>query len=294
MQKDDFRRLLESWVKNLSRVNDWFETQPGMLTIKLEGAKLYQMVQTMWFDYRDVFPNKGCYKMIRRLIIKNIARFWSLRPGYLCNIPAELCKEILHKADQKWISFDRELQVNFREYLIWSAAQAGYKKRRSKYLCYVNDNLEVVFDKSEATGFVNLISKPQKQVEILFFKPLVYTDVSKPQAVQILDDWGKSCYPKFRAYIPTLATCLIANEFLSSACLDDGLFVHSCFIDRYGADGGQSFVLNDEAHVEMGYVGAKAKRLYVSLNMSLDEFIELNPRAGFPHIYITSWCREDC
>ena len=296
MEKEVFRNLLESWARDVREVNNWYYSQIGRQTIYQHCEEIYQMVKTMWFDHRDVFPNKGTYKMIRRLLIKNIAKFWNMQPGLWRRLPADLCKEILHKADQHWISFNGELQANFREYLIWKAVQAGYTKRRTKNLCYVDENLKVVFSKNEAVGFANLLPKPDNRVEILFFKPLDITDVSRSKAKKIIENWGHTHYSKYMTYLPTFATCRIANEFLHAPHSKFEPIVHSCHIDVIRIAKGEKsspFMLDNEAEVEIAGHNSIAKKLYVSVYMELEDFVKLNPRAAFPNIYITNWQRAE-
>ena len=296
MRKEDFRKLLKTWATDLSSVNSWCSSQIGKQAIYQYSEEIYQMVQTMWIDHREVFPNKGTYKMVRRLLIKNIAQLWNMQPCMWSRLSDVLCKEILHKADQKWISFDCELQPNFREYLIWKAVQAGYTKRRTKRLCYVDANLKVVFNKDQAVGIVNLLPKPDCRVEILFLKPLNITDVSRTQAKKIITDWGRTQYPKYSAFLPTFATCRIANEFLHAQNSKSEPAIHSCHIDVIRiakSEQSVSFALDREAEVDIAGRNTIAKKLYVSVYMKQEEFIKLNPRAAFPQIYITNWQRAE-
>ena len=297
MRKDEFRELLRVWTNDLSCVNEWCDSKIGTQTIFQNSETLYQLIQNMWFDHREEFPNKGVYKMIRRLLIKNIAMFWNRYPMGWRALPAELCKEILHKADQTWISFENNLLPNFREYLIWKASQVGYRKRiGAKQLCYVDENLKVVFNKNQAVGLANLLPKPNSRVEILFFKPLKINDVSRTQAKKIIKEWGQTQYPKYDAYLPTFSTCRLANEFLHDPDSKLKPIVHSCHIDviRIAKNGkSTNFALDSEAEVDVAGNNTIAKKLYVSIYMTLEEFVKLNPRVSFPNIYITSWQRTE-
>ena len=279
MKKNDFRQLLQLWVRDLSEIYVWCSKQ----TISTLCKEIYPQVQTMWFEHRDVFPNKGIYKMVRRLLVKNIARVGSMQPYCWLDLPVELCKEILHKADQGWISIDKELPASFREYLIGEATQIGYPKRRTESLCYVDEHLKVVFNRSEAVGIVNLLPKTNMQVEIFFFNPLENNDVSKSKAKKIIEKWGDKHYSEFHAYFPTFATCSIANKFLSLLSPK----IHDCFVDiAYGKY--ETFILNREAKILPMNDNTKASKLYVSVYMKLSEFHKLNPQVLFPRMYVTS------
>ena len=151
MNRQIFEELLETWVNDLSLV-----LQTKELGAYQNGEEIYRWVQTMWFDYRDIFPNKGTYKMIRRLFIKKAAQYYNRRPYLWRSLPEDLCKEILDKANQKWISFYGELQENFRACLLWKATKTGYSKRRNAALYYVDKNLKIVSDINIAAGVVNL------------------------------------------------------------------------------------------------------------------------------------------
>ena len=277
----------------MSKVNDWCGSQIGAQTIRENVQQLYQMLQTMWFEHRDVFPNKGTYKTIRRLLIKNIALIWSEQPCFWKDLPSDLCKEIVHKADQKWLVFYGAQRCAFREYLIWKACHVGYSSKKTKPLCYVDDELKIVFNKAEAVGLANRLPRPDMRVEILFFKPFeVNEDVSRAQAKRFVEKWGKTYYSEFRASLPTLMTSYIANEFLSSA-LSLKPIVHSCHVNtgnigitRRGKC--EAFALNDEAEVVPVRNVEKAKKLYASIYMSLEDFTAINPHASFPCRYYVS------
>lgn len=297
MNKKEFRELLKSWVDDLGRVNSWFIRRYGGQNSSQCYKEMYQMVQTMWYDHRDIFPNKGIYKMVRRLFIKNVALFYNKHPCLWQYLPANLCKEILHKVDQTWISFNNDIQFDFRIYLIWKADKVGYTKRRSKHICYVNDGLRVVFDKEEAIGIVNLLPRSNYPVEILFFKPLTTGDISRSSAKKTIESWNHAHYPKYYAYFPTFATCRMANDFLMDESTESEPIVHNCYVDvikpratHYGAI---NFALDDEAEIESAENNKVVKKLYASLYMTLEDFVKINPYAAFPNIYITNWHRAE-
>ncbi len=292
MQKEEFRSLLEFWVSDLNRVGYWFSSHIGRQTIIESYEEMYLMVQTMWFDHRDVFPNKGVYKMVRRLFIKHLALLWNTR-GYSrgCLSP-DLCKEILHKADQGWISFKNELNISFRQHLIWEAARVGYDRRSTESLCYIDENLKVVLNKEEADGFANML--PDGRVEVLFFTPLSMPcsdkGVSRTDAKELVSSWGKYFYPKFVTCLPTYTSCQLANEFLKSRY---GAKIHSCFVNKIDSSEGRfkkidAPILNEKAELVETKEGEVAYKLFVSLYIKLVDFAKINPGVGFPNAYVTS------
>lgn len=277
MQKEQFRELLEFWIEDVSFVSvtdELYNQKPE------EILQMYQMVQKMWFEHRDVFPNKGTYKMVRRLFIKKLAIYCDLRPDLWRSLSPELCKEILHKADQTWISFNNELHVNFRQYLLWRGSQAGYSKRRAKKLCFVDENLKVVSNRKQAAGLANLLPWPYNMVEILFFRPLQSDEAtSRSKAKRIIEKWNESHYSKYLAGLPTYATCCLANEFLTDSHSNSSPIVHSCHVDSIitSYSGKRSpFMLDSEANVESAEIGAVAKKVYVSIFGSTEDFARHN------------------
>ncbi len=303
MKKEEFRELLTFKVEDLSSVH----------SIELElydnPEEMYQLIQTMWSEYHDIFPNKGTYKQIRRMLIRGMAEYYDVNPELWCSLPAELCKEILYKADQHWISFDNKLQAGFRQYLIWKASQAGYSNRNPMHLFYVDENLKVVFDKEKAVGLAHVFSKYDgNKVEILFLRPLTVGNISRTNAKNHIQKWG-SRYATYKTYLPTYATCCVVNSFLSSLNSNSEPVVHSCHVGRIKTSySGSSSpcLLDDKAEVklakqvnkcryapteEVEYTVQYAKKVYVSVYMSAERFIELNPRAHFPN-YILPLLRD--
>ena len=273
MQKEQFRELLESWIEDVLSVRKTDELNHQKPE---EALQMYQMVQKMWFEHRDAFPNKGTYKMLRRLFIKKLAIYCDLRPNLWRLLSPELCKEILHKSDQTWISFNNELHVNFRQFLLWRASQAGYSKRTAKELCFVDNNLKVVSNRKQAAGLVNLLPWPYNMVEILFLKPLQSDEItSRSKAKRIIEKWNESHYSKYLAGLPTYATCCLTNEFLTASHSNSEPIVHSCHIDSIitSCNGKRSpFILDGEANVEPAEIGSVAPKVYVSIFLSTEDF----------------------
>jgi len=293
MKKEEFRELLTSWVEDLSIIS-----QTDELYMYENHEEIYRQIRTMWAEHRDIFPNKGIYKQIRRMFIKKLARHYNVSPHLWRSLSAEMCKEILHKADQEWISFTKELQPSFRWYLILKSAQAGYAKRKPMYLCYVDENLKIVHNKDKAVGLAHIYIFSEydaTRVEILFLRPLTVGDVSRSKAKAIIEKWGKSRYTKYKIYLPSYATCCVANRFLSDFNSNSEPVVHSCHVDRIKTSySGTSLpcLLDSLAEVkpakrlnksryapteEVEYIVQYAQKVYASVYMTVEKFVELNP-----------------
>ena len=81
----------------------WF-VEGGRDRYVSEIVEFYQVIKNMWFSHRELFSSKGQYKELRRRFIKYSARCFSNR-SYVCKeLPGDLCKEILDKVNQDWIS----------------------------------------------------------------------------------------------------------------------------------------------------------------------------------------------
>ncbi len=101
MCETDYRRVIESFVKDHYQVCRWFL---NLKNGKEEIPKMYEVIKTMWFDYRDLFPNKGTYKTVRRLFIKWSASYYADDMRGWRDMPVDLFQEIIFKARQKWLS----------------------------------------------------------------------------------------------------------------------------------------------------------------------------------------------
>ena len=69
------KETISLFVEDFSLMFRWFYPVGKERSFK-EIESMYQVIRTMWFDYRDVFPNKGTYKTVRRLFIKHAAEFY--------------------------------------------------------------------------------------------------------------------------------------------------------------------------------------------------------------------------
>ncbi len=101
------KKTIKSFVEDFSLVARWFYPQGQMRSIH-EVEAMYQTIQTMWFDHRELFPNKGTYKTVRRLFIKHTAELY-LEARFqgkisLYEMSPELLQEMRFKSRQGWLS----------------------------------------------------------------------------------------------------------------------------------------------------------------------------------------------
>lgn len=283
MEKKDFKNLLSGWISEFSEIESWsylVGTKSNYLDVIVD---VYGNVKTMWFEHRDMFPNKGTYKMVRRLFIRNVQYILAARCVYVYDLPADLCKEILHKIDQGWISNKIGLANGFQDFLRWKALQAGYRCNRAKFPCYVDEKLKVVY--RGAAGIVKW-HEDTATVEILLFSPLsYYNNIDRECALEQCNIWGKCYYPEYEVSLPTLKACLLCNRYHL-------VKIHDCHL--------KSIPANPDLHapelplVLVGYNDPEpagnatvAENLYVSVYMTEKQFRKINPNICFPNCYIT-------
>lgn len=127
-EKKYYAEVIKTFVDDHSKVARWFYTIAPSSDHR-EIQKMYEVIQTMWFDYRELFPNKGTYKTVRRLFIKWTVEYFSFKISALDGLSQEFLLEIVYKARQGWFSYD--ITVELREYLERSArAERGAEKQK--------------------------------------------------------------------------------------------------------------------------------------------------------------------
>lgn len=101
------KETISLFVKDFSFIERWFYPLGNKRSLQ-EVEAMYQVIRTMWFDYRDLFPNKGTYKTVRRLFVKYAAEaYLEARMRKECSclcVSPELLQEIRFKSRQKWMS----------------------------------------------------------------------------------------------------------------------------------------------------------------------------------------------
>lgn len=94
------KQTIKKFVDDFSAIRAWFLYQPRE---SKEIIELYQTIKTMWSDYRELFPNKGTYKTVRRLFIKYAAAYYSTGTERWRDLPEDLFAEIIYKGRQCWL-----------------------------------------------------------------------------------------------------------------------------------------------------------------------------------------------
>ena len=274
MNDKRFYELLKSWTKDLSLIACWSATPEGEKIIKTQSSELYQMIKLMWFEHRELFPNKGTYKMVRRNLIRTIALTLDKNPFDWQYVPDELCKEILHKLYQRWISA-RDLKADFRTFLFWKASQVGFYNHFAQKPCLVNRQLQIVFNKNEAIAFAYFMQK--RQGELLFLKAIDVHEkgISMSQAKKIISKWNKNNFPKLEAHIPSLGACWLANVFLG----DTDSLISDCYVSHGDIQQGYKNIVLDNNGYPLGKSTIfPAKNVFASITMKTEDFMKLNPR----------------
>ncbi|MBQ9732576.1 MAG: hypothetical protein IJV97_05785 [Alphaproteobacteria bacterium] len=101
------KETISLFVKDFSFIERWFYPLGNKRSLQ-EVEAMYQVIRTMWFDYRDLFPNKGTYKTVRRLFVKYAAEAY-LEARFqgkisLYEMSPELLQEMRFKSRQGWLS----------------------------------------------------------------------------------------------------------------------------------------------------------------------------------------------
>lgn len=291
MEKNKFNLLLRSWTKDPSLIGFWAVTTEGEKMIKVHLTDFYHMIKTMWFEHREVFPNKGTYKMIRRNLIRTIALTLNETPFRWRFIPDELCKEILHKLYQRWIPI-RNLNGDFKTLLFYKASKIGFHNRFAKRPCFINNKLNVVFSEDQAVGIAHFMQN--KHVEILFLRPIAVHDneISMSKAKKIISEWNKNNFPKLFAYLPSFATCCLANIFLGSENQNVDALISDCYASCSKGRAFENIILNRNGFPMEKSDCLKAKKVFVSIVTDIENFKKLNPSfSPIPFIsdYINRW-----
>ena len=286
MERMKFRQLIAYWADNVSKVRRYVFSNPGRKTSAERVLELYPQIKTMWQEHRCAFRSKGNYKEVRRAYLRSVAQLFDRQHCLWSSMPADLCKEILHKLDQKWISL-YYISDTFMNYLCWKASLLGYNKRPIKYPCYVDEKLKIVYNFSEAVGIANY---SMDKVEILFFKPLKSQNVVKSEALKNIEIWGKQAYPQYFACLPKYRTCKLANIFNQSEN-HEGLLIKDCHladIEAYPSFHAPQSTVALDKYGELSFTGKKSRtqNIYAAIRINFEQFYSLNSRAGFPCHYI--------
>lgn len=286
MTKQEFHLIVLSWGEDISKVRKYFFWGSKEKEAYVKALEIYPHIKTMWHEERSSFSCKGHYKSVRRAYLRYVAQLFDMNCCLWANMPANLCKEILHKLDQGWISkycFSKE----FLNYLCWKASLVGYNKRPIKRPCYVNRKLKIVFDFSEAVGIANYSCGI---VEILFFNPLLSQKMTNAEALEKIKKWKHLVYPQYFAGLPKYRICKLANIFNQSENNDE-LLIKDCHLADLKATPSLHAPLSTvalDAYGELSFTGkqSRAQNTYAAIRMNFEQFFSLNPRAGFPGHYI--------
>lgn len=131
MTKQEFHLIIGAWGEDISKVHEYIFSSSREKEVYGRALVIYPYIKTMWQEERQSFSCKGHYKAIRRAYVRCVAQFFAKKRHLWYYMPADLCKEILHKFDQKWIS-GYCISEPFLNYLCRQAAFVGYNKRPIK------------------------------------------------------------------------------------------------------------------------------------------------------------------
>ena len=114
---DYYSARLAEFVKKPYMLQIWF-MEGGKDRSVSDVVAFYQVIKNMWFTHRELFSSKGQYKEIRRRFVKYSTRCFLNKEYLFAELPGDLCKEILDKVNQDWISPIYEVDDNIWRVLV--------------------------------------------------------------------------------------------------------------------------------------------------------------------------------
>ena len=156
--------------------------------------------------------------------------------------------------------------------------------------CYVDENLRIIHDVSKldyATGLANL--RKDGTVEIIFLNPIASVH-SLEQSMKSIKKWGKKNGYN-NVSLPSIDTCFIANSFCKRPEIKD---CHLGQIEMINPTSRNWYAkLNMDGNIECTDATEVLGNVYVSVLMSLKDFMNINPSSSFPHDFYVIWSYSD-
>lgn len=139
---------------------------------------------------------------------------------------------------------------------------------------YVDSNLRVVDDVSNAVAIVNLFTETALQV--MFLKPIAH-ELNLKGSANACRKWIYKNYPiyynKGKVILPTPEICSIANKN------EQQLKVHSCHTSRFVVDNQKHLMyrvfINERGLTDFGW--GKKENVYACIIIYKDRFAAINP-----------------
>ena len=121
--KQYYSARIAEFIERPYLVQRWFTERGAYRSVK-EIVDFYQVIKNMWFTHRELFSCKGQYKQVRRMFVKYAASSFACRTILCVELPGDMCKEILDKVNQGWISSLIEVDEKMWKILVKKAV--GY------------------------------------------------------------------------------------------------------------------------------------------------------------------------
>ncbi len=106
MEQENYFEEIAIFANDFSSIRQWFMPKGAKRTPQ-EIFEMYDVIIASWQNLRSRFPNKWVYKTVRRLFIKQAVRYFAKSPDLWPELPEALCLEMLSKANQGWLSGER-------------------------------------------------------------------------------------------------------------------------------------------------------------------------------------------
>lgn len=298
------KKILKHWVKHPEDIKRWFNL-PSCNIGKI--IKTYSEINTMWFTYRSVFPNKGTYKTIRRMYVKYTLVFiHKMELSYnaaspqktfdydYLHLPSVFCQEALFKINQGYVA-QREVTNKLLKYLMM---RANWLQKERK-LCFVDEKLHIT-DAKNAVGFVNVIKSPEKMIEVMMLRKITnetFANIKYKDAVEKAEEWGEDNHPKYDVFLPTYETVSLFNKYATYTEVFRNRIEHCPLrpLQAQSHTGSPVYLYADaKGNVELqNSEDDMYNNVFVSIYMLPEEFFKLNPKAKYiGRKYLVGWDRH--
>ena len=147
----------------------------------------------------------------------------------------------------------------------------------NKTLCLVDENHHIVKTPSKAKAVAFVLEN--KVVEITFLKPIAF-NVARIEALRLVRSWKEKNFStsNYSASLPECETCQKANQ--STSVFETPVFTDCHVVNSCGSSRNPRELtkLDHKGYPVATDLGEKVKYVYVSLLVSVLEFIRQNPQ----------------
>lgn len=152
-----------------------------------------------------------------------------------------------------------------------------------KELCFVDEDLRVVSDRSKIKAFVNQVG--YKSVEVLFLEP-IGKEKDKIEASNLIREW-RTNYPGYRTTFPNYQTCELYNRYNYPEIIKNCYTANLEYEQGFQKTTWTAIMDNLGVSKPVGSRKGIMENVYVSVIMPLRYFQEINPNISLQE-YLSS------